>query len=79
MRKSNKAQSTASGGRMQRIVSQAGLYAAAARLSLDSGPVGEDEATDENSGLLKYKLSGSLNAICISPDNDFVAAAGREG
>ncbi|KAI9322547.1 WD40-repeat-containing domain protein [Dichotomocladium elegans] len=82
---------TSAGGRMQRIVSQAGFYAAS-RLSSDSNhaanPAMMTEPSDKNresgtwhkgtSGLIRYRLPGTLTAISISPDNESIAVAGRE-
>ncbi|KAI9025276.1 WD40-repeat-containing domain protein [Phycomyces nitens] len=75
-------------GRMQRIVSQAGLYAAA-RLSseptesqssplsgLDEGQ--ESDPANDSTTVLRSRMSGALNALSISPDGESVAVAGRE-
>lgn len=74
---------------MQRIVSQAGMYAAA-KLSSDASGTPQYNNNNSNSnyndnnditasGLVRHRVSGTLTALCISPDGESVAVAGREG
>lgn len=77
-----------SGGRMQRIVSQAGYYASA--LASDNTTVDQSQLQyqqhrriqqsplDHHPITLRSRMSGAINAISLAPDGEAVVVAGRE-
>lgn len=48
-------------------------------MPLDGSSVHLNRSMDQNNPLLRERLSGAINAISISPDNNAVVVAGREG
>ncbi|ORZ13986.1 WD40-repeat-containing domain protein [Absidia repens] len=77
-----------SGGRMQRIVSQAGYYASALasdNTSLDQSQLQyqqhrriQQSPLDHQPITLRSRMSGAINAISLAPDGEAVVVAGRE-
>lgn len=75
-------------GRMQKMVSQTGLYAAAAAKLSSSDDNLHDQSPSsilenmpplQNIPSLRTRVSGAITALSLSPDREAIVVAGRDG